>query len=242
MATPRAAISEALVLDHCRLVKQIAQHLVRRMPSNVELDDLVQAGMVGLLEAAQRYTSDAGASFATFARRRIRGAMLDYLRETDWSPRSLRGRLRDIEVARRRIEVDTSKAARTAAIAEALGVPLEAYYRTIRDGDLALMVSLDEDQALVTGRTFSEPVDENRSPDEELEYEEAMNAVMAGIDALPKFDHTILWLYYGEEYLMREIAATFSLSESRICQILKRIVQSLRIATWNNLHLRLAPT
>lgn len=241
IAAPRAAVCEALVLEHRRLVRHIAHLLVRRTPGNVELDDLVQAGMVGLLEAAQRYTGREGASFASFAAHRIRGAMFDFLRDIDWSPRSLRRRVRDMEVASRRIEVDTGEAARPHAIAAALGLSLEAYYRAIRDSDWVLVVSLDEEQASVAGRPFTEPVDQNRWPDEELEHDEAITAVIAGIDALSDFDYTVLWLYYGEEYRMREIGVILALSESRVCQILKRIIERLRIATRSDLKLRLAP-
>jgi RNA polymerase sigma factor for flagellar operon FliA len=233
IAPPRAAVSEASVLEHRRLVRHIARLLVRRTAGNVELDDLVQAGMVGLLEAAQRYTGREGASFESFAAHRIRGAMFDFLRDIDWSPRSLRRRVRDIEVASRRIEVDTCEAARPHAIAAALGLPLEAYYRAIRDSNWVLVVSLDEEQ--LAGRPFTEPVDQNRWPDEELEHDEAISAVIAGIDALSDFDYTIFWLYYEEEYLMREIGDILALSESRVCQILKRIIERLRIATRSDL-------
>jgi RNA polymerase sigma factor for flagellar operon FliA len=234
-----AVVSEALILENSHLVERTARYLLRRMPGTVELDDLVQAGMVGLLEAAERYTSRKGASFATFAAHRIRGAMLDSLRDADWGPRSLRRRLRDIEAAQRRVELDTCDAPRPRAIAAALGVTLDAYHRTLRDSNLAVLMSLDE-PAGDAGARHLEPVDENPPPDEALEHEEALRAVMAGLSALPEFDHTILSLYYEKEYLLREIATILGLTESRVCQIHKKIIERLRVATRGNLN-RLMP-
>jgi RNA polymerase sigma factor for flagellar operon FliA len=237
MAAPK---SEALILENGDLVKRIARYLLRRMPGNVELDDLVQAGMVGLLEAAERYTGRESASFATFATHRIRGAMLDSLRDADWSPRSLRRRLRDIEAARQLIEADTCAAARPRLIAEALGLDVETYHRALRDSNLALVMSLEE-QASLAGVAFIEPIDESPLPDEAVEHEQAVRAVMAGLSALPECDHNILWLYYQEEYLLREIAALLALTESRVCQIHKRIIEGLRAALRSNPNGRLKP-
>jgi RNA polymerase sigma factor for flagellar operon FliA len=237
----------ALVLDHDSLVRRIAHHFARRLPAHVELEDLIQAGMVGLLEAAQRYSGSEIApcarlaSFATFATHRIRGAMLDSLRDADWSPRSLRRRLRDIEGAHRRIQFTTCGAATPPAIAELLGVPLELYYRTLRDSNLARFDRLEEPQASDTGAHPAEPVDESLQPDEELEHRESIEALMAGIDALPSLERTVLELYYEQDYLMREIGVALELSESRVCQIHKRILERLKVATRRNLRRRLKP-
>jgi RNA polymerase sigma factor for flagellar operon FliA len=234
----------ALVLDHDHLVRRMAHLYVRRLPANIELDDLIQAGMVGLLEAAQRYSGSEiapFATFATFATHRIRGAMVDSLRDSDWSPRSLRRRLRDIEGAHRRIELATCGAATPPAIAEALGVPLEIYYRALRDSNLAQVASLDEPGHADTGGMFPEPVDGSPRPDEALEHEEAIQALVAAIDALPPLERTILRLYYEQDYLMREIGAAVDLSESRVCQLHKRLLERLRIATRRHVSRRLVP-
>jgi len=230
-AAPGAAANEALVLGHADLVTRMARQLIRRMPSKIELNDLIQAGMVGLLEAAQRYAGHEGASFATFASYRIRGAMLDSLRQSDWGPRSLRRRLRAIERVQQRIELRMCATARPAAIAEALGVTLESYYRTICDSSLSQLLSLDECGEPGPSRVWLQPVDRGPRPDEELEQEEAMLAMQSGIDALPEFERAVLLLYYDGELLLREIGVIFAMSESRVCQILKRIIGRLRIVT-----------
>jgi RNA polymerase sigma factor for flagellar operon FliA len=240
MAGAKASKSETLILENADLVKRIARYLLRRMPDNIELDDLVQAGMVGLLEAAERYTGCEKASFASFATHRIRGAMLDSLRDADWSPRSLRRRLREIEAARRCVELQTCAAAPPRVIAAALGLNVETYYRALRDSNVALVISLDE-QIAAAGGAFLEPIDENPLPDEALEREQALRAVMAGLSTLPEFDHSILWLYYEEEYLLREIAALLALTESRVCQIHKAIIERLRAALRSNPDGRLKP-
>ena len=157
------------MLAHADLVRRIARQMIRRMPGNVELDDLIQAGMVGLLEAAERYAGHESASFATFSTHRIRGAMLDSLRECDWGPRSLRGRLRDIERVQRRIEIRTCKRAKPPAIADALGVTLATYFETMRESSLSHLLSLDQHDASDPSMTCLEPVDGEPRPDEHLE-------------------------------------------------------------------------
>lgn len=234
IAAHRIENQEALVLDHDYLVRRIAYQFVRRLPPNIELGDLIQDGMVGLLEAARRYSrSDIApfATFATFASHRIRGAMLDSLRDADWSPRSLRRRLREIEAAHRRIECATFRAATPPALAEALGVPLEHYHRTLRDANLAEVLSLDEPQARDLSGSPAEPVDEGPQPDQALEHEEAIRVLIGGMDTLSPLERTMLRLYYEEDCAMREIGLALKLSESRVCQIHKRVLERLRILT-----------
>jgi RNA polymerase sigma factor for flagellar operon FliA len=226
-----AAANQAMVLRHTDLVRRIAQHMRRRMPVNIDLDDLIQTGMVGLLEAVQRYEGRKGSSFVSYAMRRIRGAILDAARRSDWSPRSLRRRLRDIEGAKRRLELKTGDSPTAAAIAEAVGITLDQYYRAMRDFNASIQLSLDEPLAAEGRRGWAEPADGNPGPAEAAEREEVLHAMTAAIDALPEHERAVLLLYYGEECLMREIGATFAVSESRICQIHKRTIERLRAAT-----------
>ncbi len=226
-----AQANEALVLRHSGLVRRIAHHLRRRMPRNVDVDDLIQTGMVGLLEAAQRYEGRKGSSFATFAIRRIQGAILDASRRSDWSPRSLRRRLRQIEAAKRRLQLETGELPPARAIAAAAGITLDQYYRAMRDLSLSVQLRLDQPLPVDGGRTSVEPVDDNPGPAEAAEREEVLRAMTAAIDALPDHERVILLLYYGEQFLMREIGALLAVSESRICQIHKRTIRQLRAAT-----------
>jgi RNA polymerase sigma factor for flagellar operon FliA len=228
----RAEADAALVLRHTDLVRRIAQRMRKSMPDNIDIDDLIQSGMVGLLEAVQRYESRKGSSFVSFAMRRIRGAILDAARRSDWSPRSLRRRLRDIEAARRRLELLTGDSPTAAAIAVAAGITLDQYHRDMRDFSVSVQVSLDEPMPVEEDdRSWAEPADDNPGPAEAVEREEVWHAMTTAIDALPEHEREILLLYYGEEYLMREIGATLDVSESRICQIHKRTIERLRVAT-----------
>src|SRR5687767_13757332 len=128
-AQAAASATDALVMRHAELVKRIAYHLAGRLPASVEVADLIQAGMIGLLEAAANYTTDRGASFETYAGIRIRGAMLDALRKLDWAPRSVHRKARAAAAAVRELEAEFGREARDSEIAERMGVSLEDYHR-----------------------------------------------------------------------------------------------------------------
>ena len=136
--------SESLSPEHINLVERIARRLVRRMPPHVALDDLMQAGMVGLLEAAHRYTLGKGATFKTYATIRIRGSILDSIRKSDWTPRTLYRRVRAIEKAKRRLQNEGDKLPTPAEVASALGVSLKDYHGTLQHAAISRLVSLDE--------------------------------------------------------------------------------------------------
>jgi len=223
--------TEALVLRYADLVRRIAYQMIRRMPRNLDVEDLIQTGIVGLLEAAQRYEGRMGATFETFAVHRIRGAMLDWSRRSDWSSRSMRRRLRNIEEARLRIEMDTGQAASPVALAEATGMSLDIFHRVVRDFNLSIQLSLDEPGLSGEGRVCQEPVDNNAGPAEDLEREQILRAVTAAIESLPEEERAIFLLYHDEELLMREIGDLYGISESRISQIHKRTIERLRAAT-----------
>jgi RNA polymerase sigma factor for flagellar operon FliA len=222
---------DELILQHVDLVRRIAYHMMRRMPHSIEVDDLIQTGMVGLLEAAQRYESRAGSTFSDYATRRIRGAILDSLRRSDWGPRSLRRRLRDIDDAKLCIEQRTGEAANARSIAESVGMTLDAYFRAMQYFSQSIHMSLDEPPPYGFGQAYADPTDGSAGPAEKLEQEEARSTIAAAIAALPETERVVLLLYYDEEFLMREIGERFSVSESRICQIHKRMIERLRAAT-----------
>ena len=228
---PTLQRKDALILQHVDLVRRIAYHMMRRMPHSIEVEDLIQTGMVGLLEAAQRYEWRAGSTFSAYATRRIRGAILDSLRRSDWGPRSLRRRLRDIDDAKLGIEQRTGEAAKARTIAESVGMTLDAYFRAMQYFSQSIHMSLDEPAAFADGQAFADPTDGKAGPAEEMEQDEARRAIAAAIAALPETERVILLLYYDEEFLMREIGVRFAVSESRICQIHKRLIERLRAAT-----------
>src|SRR5215472_6041121 len=128
-----ASEADELIMQHAELVKRIAYHLAGRLPPSVEVDDLIQAGMLGLLEAASNYTASRGASFETYAGIRIRGAMIDALRALDWAPRSVHRKARAAAAAVREVERTTGRGARDVEIAQQMGVSLEEYHSIVQD-------------------------------------------------------------------------------------------------------------
>jgi len=136
--------ADDLIARHAPQVKRIAYHLLARLPASVQVDDLIQAGMLGLLEAARRYDPAQGANFATFAEPRIRGAMLDEIRKGDWTPRSVHRKARDVATAIRTVETATGREARDRDIAEQMGMSLAEYHETLADLRGQKLMSLDE--------------------------------------------------------------------------------------------------
>ncbi len=147
---PSARETEALVMRHAELVKRIAYHLAGRLPASVEVDDLIQAGMLGLLEAAANYSEGRGASFETYAGIRIRGAMLDGLRKLDWAPRSVHRKARAVAKAIREIESEYGREARDVEVAERMGMKLSDYHRIVEDSAGCQISSLTTEEGEMT--------------------------------------------------------------------------------------------
>ncbi len=224
---PAASPQDALVEKHTSLVRRIAFHLITRLPPSVQVDDLIQAGMIGLLEASRNYASGHGASFETFAGIRIRGAMLDEIRKSDWTPRSLHRKLRQIAEAIRAIETAKSRDARDAEVAERLGLSLDAYHQVLQDASGHRIFSFED---LLAG---SESVSEGLNgkfdgPLEDLEHEQFRDMLAKAIAGLPEREKLVMALYYDEELNLRQIGEVLNVSESRVCQIHGQAVVRLR--------------
>ena len=214
-----------LVQRHGDLVRRIGHHLAARLPASVDVTDLIQAGLIGLLEAARNYSGSHGASFETYASIRIRGAMLDELRRGDWAPRSVHRRLREIGEAMRRIEQEMGRDARDTEVAERLGVDLEEYYRCMLDATQCQMLSMsahDSDEGDM------EYPGEGAGPQEELERAEFQGELTEAIRSLPEREKLVLSLYYDDELNLREIGEVLEVSESRVCQIHGQALVRLR--------------
>jgi RNA polymerase sigma factor for flagellar operon FliA len=220
--------TERLVLKHADLVKRIAYHLAGRLPANVEVDDLIQAGMLGLLEAANNFADGRGASFETYAGIRIRGAMLDGLRKLDWAPRSVHRKARAVAQAIHELEAELGREARDVDIADRMGVPLDEYHRIVQDAAGCQVGSLTDEEGDI------DAVDTRADPFADIVDERFRAALAAAIAALPEREKLVMSMYYDDELNLKEIGAVLSVSESRVCQIHGQALTRLkaRLADW----------
>ncbi|SFR49938.1 RNA polymerase, sigma 28 subunit, SigD/FliA/WhiG [Marinobacter daqiaonensis] len=215
-----------LVEQHAPLVKKIALHLMARLPDSVQLDDLIQAGMVGLLEAAAKYQSDRGASFETYAGIRIRGAIVDEIRRGDWVPRSVHRNARRVAAAIKSVEDREGREAQDLEVAQELGMGLSEYHACLSDASSGRLFSLDE-----LNESGELPIHEQEASDNPLDDvsgEAFRNNLAAAIEGLPEREKLVLSLYYQEELNLKEIGAVLGVSESRVSQIHSQAALRLR--------------
>jgi RNA polymerase sigma factor for flagellar operon FliA len=224
-----------LVMQYAPLVKRIAYHLMNRLPPSVQADDLIQAGMIGLLEASRNYDPTQGASFETYAGIRIRGAMLDEIRRSDWTPRSVHRKARMVADAIRAIENREGRDARDVEVAETLDISLDEYHQILQDASGCRIFSLDELTAVGEigsdhGRnTISGPFDG-------LQQDAFKKALAESISGLPERERLVVAMYYDDELNLREIGQVLGVSESRVCQIHSQATMRLRarLTDWLN--------
>jgi RNA polymerase sigma factor for flagellar operon FliA len=222
-----------IVNKYSTLVKRISHHLMARLPPSVQVDDLIQSGMIGLLEAAKNFDGSKGASFETFAGIRIRGAMLDEIRKGDWTPRSVHKNSRSIAEAVATVEKETGNDAKDVDVAQKLGVPLAQYHQMLYNVNVGKLVGIEDlgvaEDVIVT--------DKNKAMDtpyDELVQGSFQKALAKAITSLPERDATVLSLYYDEDLKLREIGEVMKVSESRVSQIHSQAVHKLRakLSSW----------
>lgn len=220
-------ITDDLVTRHAPLVKRIAYHLLGRLPASVMVDDLIQAGMIGLLDAARQYDESQGASFETYASIRIRGAMLDELRRNDWVPKSVHRRARDVADAIHQVEMRTGRDAADQDVAREMGISLKEYHQILQDSINGKVLSL-EDVGAEEGWVAGTLSGEGAGPFGDVQNEKFVSSLVEAIETLPERERLILGLYYDEELNLKEIGDILGVSESRVSQLMSQAHMRLR--------------
>ena len=218
-----------LVTQYAPLVKRIAYHLMAKLPASVQVEDIIQNGMLGLLDAIGRYEEGLGAQFETYAVQRIRGAMLDGLRENDWLPRSLRREMRRIEGAIHQLEQQNGRQPTEKELAEALAMSLAEYQKMLQEARGYQLVYFED----FSGDDEDDFLDRNivgtgMDPLEMLEDKAMREGLVRAIEDLPEREKMVMGLYYEEDLNLREIGEVLGVSESRVCQLHSQAIARLR--------------
>ena len=226
MYTAQGRIKQSeLLTQYMPLVRRQALTLQVRLPASIELDDLIQAGMVGLLEALGRFDAAQGATFATFASQRIRGAMMDELRTRDWLPRSVRRSARAVDDAVRRLEQRLGRPPEEGEIARELEMPLSEYQQLLNDTNSGQLLPFEE---LVADGGEPAGDDAQHRPFDQLLDEQQRQTLIEAIEALPEHEKLLMALYYQEEMNLKEVGAVLGVTESRVSQLHSQAVSRLR--------------
>ncbi len=224
-----AETADGLVREYLPLVKRIAYHLMTRLPASVEVDDLIQAGLMGLLDAVERYDDGQGAHFETYATQRIRGAMLDELREADWATRNVRRAARQIEQAIHTLEQRLGRPPTELEIANEMQLDIHAYFDLLngaRGAQLLYYEDLHEDGGDDFLERFADDV--SLGPFDILAGRHFKRALAQAVSLLPDREKQLMGMYYEQEMNFKEIGAVLGVSESRVCQLHSQAISRLR--------------
>lgn len=216
------------VAEHAQLVKRLAYQLAARLPSSVQVDDLIQAGMMGLLDALQGYDNSMGAQFETYATQRIRGAMLDELRDADWAPRSVRKQAREIENAIHKLQQQLGQSPTEQQIADAMQVSLSEYQQMLAEAhghQLVHYEDFENDDGEPIGFNLT---DTRPTPLQLLQDDGMRDTLVKAIGELPEREKMVMAMYYQEDLNLKEIGAVLGVSESRVCQLHSQAILRLR--------------
>lgn len=219
-----------LLEQYMPMVKRLAHHMMGRLPPSVEEDDLVQAGMIGLLDAVSRYDEAQSAQFEAYAIQRIRGSMIDQLRQMDWMPRSARQSMRKIEQAINTLQHRLGRPPIESEIAEHMGVPLAEYQAMLGDARGHQLLYFEDFGETEEDESFldKQAANEDSMPLPQLLDANLRACIIAGIENLPEREQLLMSLYYEQELNLREISEVFGVSESRICQLHGQAIARLR--------------
>ncbi len=222
---------QQMILEHYPLVRTIAGRMVRRFPSNVEVEELINVGIMGLIDALDRFDPSRAVPFKAYAEIRVRGAIIDELRSADWVPRAVRRKVLKIEDARGRLRRQLKRDPTRDEMAADLGMTSAEYDDLCGNAEIRRLISLDTPLDEDGGATIGDQVADDAVSllDEWIEGERA-DEVRAAVERLPDRERTVVQLYYMRGYQLKEIGETLGVTESRVCQISKQAVG--RLTTW----------
>jgi RNA polymerase sigma factor for flagellar operon FliA len=221
----------ALIRQYQPLVRKLAHHMMAKLPANVQVDDLIQVGLIGLSEALVRFEATQGVQFETFATQRIRGAMIDELRENDWVSRGTRKSQKDIEEAMRRLEHRLGRSPLESEIAADLGMSLSDYQSLlskVRGTQLVYLEDMNHNSDDEDGFLDRHMGDPKSDPVNLLRDHRLREALVAAIKNLPEREQFIMSMYYEQDMNLKEIAAVLDVTESRVCQLHSQSIARLR--------------
>ncbi|MCZ2499280.1 FliA/WhiG family RNA polymerase sigma factor [Xylophilus sp. Kf1] len=221
---------DAMLRQYVPLVRRLAHHMIAKLPPNVQIDDLIQVGMMGLAEALSRYQVAQGVQFETFATQRIRGAMIDELRDGDWMSRGSRKSQKDIEHALHRLEQKLGRTPLESEIAVEMGMALDEYQSMlakVRGTQLVYIEDMshgDDEDGFLDRHADDPAVD----PMQQLRDQRLRSALVEAIKVLPEREQYIMSMYYENDMNLKEIAAVLGITESRVCQLHSQSIARLR--------------
>jgi RNA polymerase sigma factor FliA len=219
---------DALIKQYLPVVRRHALSMQVKLPASIELDDLIQAGVIGLIEAMGRFDTGVGASFETFASQRIRGSMIDELRTRDWMPRSVRRKAREMAAMVRSLEQSLGRPPSETEIADSLDMDIGEYRQLLNDTNSGQLLPLDD--LISKGREpeFDEEGAEADGPYDSLLDNQQRGNLINAIENLPDREKLLMTLYYQEEMNLKEIGVIMGVTESRVCQLHSQAISRLR--------------
>ena len=224
---------DAVIKEFAPMVKYVANRIALRLPPHIEVDDLVSVGVLGLIDAIQKYDPTRGAKFKTYAEFRVRGAILDELRSMDWVPRSVRQKAASMDAVVQKLQAQLGRPPEDDEVAAELGLSLDDFFSTLNQTrsmpvlsleDLGISKDTGEQQSLLDCLAGKSDAD----PQTQLRLNELKTIIAKAIDALPEKERLMVSLYYYEELTMKEIGEVLSITESRVSQIHSKAVYRLR--------------
>lgn len=230
-------VKDEIIIEYAPLIKYIAQKIAARLPSNIELDDLISCGVIGLMDAIEKFDPTRDNKFKTYAEFRIRGAILDELRAQDWVPRSIREKAKLIERTYSRLESELGRPASDEEMCKALNLTQEEFYDMLNKAKSISLLNIDDSTAFSRGdRKLMAGLMENSktaNPFTAVSFKNSRDKIKEGIKTLPEKQRLVLSLYYYEDLNLKEIGQVLDVTESRVSQLHTQAILKLRVRLKN---------